>query len=69
MLGNGPTHADADGVRPNDPRAEEIDTGITAALACGEVDGFFLDLDAGVSRELGCRAARPGSCWRGPIPS
>ncbi len=52
VMGNGPTHAGADGVRRLDPRVEEIDAGIAAALASGDVDGFFPVMDVNLAREL-----------------
>ncbi|MFF3560446.1 hypothetical protein ACFYXS_10485 [Streptomyces sp. NPDC002574] len=52
VLGNGPTHAGADGAPRPDPRVEEIDAGIAVALANGDVDGFFPTMDAGLAREL-----------------
>jgi len=59
VMGNGPTRAGADGARRPDPRAEEIDAGIAAALAGGDVDGFFPDMDAGLARELGVSGRSP----------
>ncbi|WP_033223401.1 hypothetical protein [Kitasatospora phosalacinea] len=59
VAGNGPTHADADGARRLDPRAEEIDAGVAAALASGDADGFFPDMDAGLARELGVSGRSP----------
>ncbi|WP_457029309.1 hypothetical protein [Kitasatospora sp. P5_F3] len=59
VLGNGPARAGADGAGRPDPRAEEINVGIAAALASGDVDGFFPDLDAGLARELGVSGRSP----------
>ncbi len=59
VLGNGPTHAGADGARHPDPRAEEINAGIAAALADGDVDGFFPTLDPDLARELGVSGRSP----------
>ncbi|MEU8438542.1 hypothetical protein AB0F18_37780 [Streptomyces sp. NPDC029216] len=52
VMGNGPTRAGADGARRPDPRVEEIDAGIAAALAGGDVDGFFPTMDEDLAREL-----------------
>ncbi|MFI6449744.1 hypothetical protein [Kitasatospora sp. NPDC050543] len=69
MLGNGPPRAGADGARRPDPRADEIDAGIAAALASGDADGFFPDMDPDLAREIGVsgpfalaapRRGRPG---------
>ncbi|MFF4896500.1 hypothetical protein [Streptomyces sp. NPDC001068] len=59
VMGNGPTRAGADGARRPDPRAEEIDAGIAAALASGDVDGFFPTMDVGLARELGVSGRSP----------
>ncbi|MFD8147103.1 hypothetical protein [Streptomyces sp. NPDC059708] len=52
VMGNGPARAGVDGVRRPDPRVEEIDAGIAAALANGDVDGFFPAMDVDLAREL-----------------
>ncbi|MEU6669259.1 hypothetical protein [Streptomyces sp. NPDC046727] len=59
VMGNGPTRVGADGTRHPDPRAKEIDAGIAAALASGDVDGFFPNLDAGLARDLGVSGRSP----------
>ncbi|WP_327187368.1 hypothetical protein [Streptomyces sp. NBC_01334] len=59
VMGNGPTRAGADGARRPDPRAEEIDAGVAAALASGDVDGFFPNMDAGLARALGVSGRSP----------
>lgn len=68
VMGNGPTHAGADGARRFDPRVEEIDAGIAAALANGDVDGFFPTMDVGLARELAVSGRSPwqlldGAAW------
>ncbi|MFB7330952.1 hypothetical protein ACFC00_04835 [Streptomyces adustus] len=52
VIGNGPSHAGADGAHLLDPRVEEIDAGIAAALSSGDVTGFFPTMDVGLAREL-----------------
>ncbi|MFI0960631.1 hypothetical protein ACH4S8_04295 [Streptomyces sp. NPDC021080] len=59
VMGNGPTRAGADGSQRPDPRAEEVDAGIAAALANGDVDGFFPNLDEDLARELGVSGRSP----------
>ncbi|MFD5433198.1 hypothetical protein ACFWJ4_13655 [Kitasatospora sp. NPDC127067] len=59
VLGNGSTRAGADGARHSYPQAEEIDAGIAAALASGDADGFFPNMDAGLARELGVSGRSP----------
>ncbi len=59
LMGNGPTRAGADRARRPDPRAEEIDAGIAAALARGDADGFFPNMDAALARELGVSGRSP----------
>jgi hypothetical protein len=59
VMGNGPTRIAAAGARRPDPQAEEIDSGIAAALASGDVDGFFPNMDAQLSRELSVSGRSP----------
>ncbi|MFG2819219.1 hypothetical protein ACGFX4_07295 [Kitasatospora sp. NPDC048365] len=58
-LGNGPTRPDAGRTTGPDPRIAGLDAGIAAALACGDVDGWFPDLDADLARELGVSGRSP----------
>ncbi|MEU6346085.1 hypothetical protein ABZ883_34610 [Streptomyces sp. NPDC046977] len=59
VMGNGPTRVGTDGALRPDPQAEEIDSGIATALASGDVDGFFPNLDADLARELGVSGRSP----------
>ncbi|GAA4831791.1 hypothetical protein [Kitasatospora terrestris] len=58
-LGNGPTRRDTDRTTGPDPRVAGLDAGIAAALACGDADGWFPDLDADLARELGVSGRSP----------